>query len=76
VNTRSGTIVLASDNAYLYENLEQHKAIAQSVDPASNLAAQERMLKLAASPGLVIPGHDPAVFLRFPVVKPGIVRID
>jgi len=42
----------------------------------SNLAAQERMLKLAAAPRLVIPGHDPAVFERFPVVKPGVVRID
>jgi hypothetical protein len=34
------------------------------------------MLKLAAAPRLVIPGHDPAVFERFPVVKPGVVRID
>jgi glyoxylase-like metal-dependent hydrolase (beta-lactamase superfamily II) len=74
--TRAGTVVLASDNAYLYENLEKHLAIAQTLDAASNLAAQERMLKLAAAPRLVIPGHDPAVFERFPVVKPGVVRID
>jgi len=76
VATRAGTVVLASDNAYLYENLEKHLAIAQTLDAASNLAAQERMLKLAAAPRLVIPGHDPAVFERFPVVKPGVVRID
>jgi glyoxylase-like metal-dependent hydrolase (beta-lactamase superfamily II) len=74
--TRAGTVVLASDNAYLYENVEKHLAIAQTLDAASNLAAQERMLKLAAAPRLVIPGHDPAVFERFPVVKPGVVRID
>jgi glyoxylase-like metal-dependent hydrolase (beta-lactamase superfamily II) len=74
--TRAGTVVLASDNAYLYENVEKHLAIAQTLDAASNLAAQERMLKLAAAPQLVIPGHDPAVFERFPVVKPGVVRID
>ena len=74
--TRAGTVVLASDNAYLYENLEKHLAIAQTLDAASNLAAQERMLKVAAAPRLVIPGHDPAVFERFPVVKPGVVRID
>jgi glyoxylase-like metal-dependent hydrolase (beta-lactamase superfamily II) len=76
VSTRAGTVVLASDNAYLYENLERHLAIAQTLDAASNLAAQDRMLKLAAAPRLVIPGHDPTVFERFPVVKPGIARID
>ena len=76
VKTAAGTVVLASDNAYLYENLEKHLAIAQTVDAASNLAAQSRMLTLAAKPALVIPGHDPAVFERFPLVKPGVVRID
>jgi glyoxylase-like metal-dependent hydrolase (beta-lactamase superfamily II) len=76
VSTRAGTVVLASDNAYLFENLEKHLAIAQTLDAASNLAAQDRMLKLAAAPRLVIPGHDPAVFERFPVVKPSVVRID
>ncbi|HUL74215.1 MAG TPA: hypothetical protein VLT86_13995, partial [Vicinamibacterales bacterium] len=72
----AGTVILASDNVYLYENLDRHVAIAQTLDAASNLAAQDRMLKLAASPRLVIPGHDPAVFERFPIVKPGVVRID
>jgi glyoxylase-like metal-dependent hydrolase (beta-lactamase superfamily II) len=76
VQTRSGTVVLASDNAYLYQNLESHLAIAQTLDAASNLAAQGRMLTLAASPKLVIPGHDPQVFVRFPVIKPNVVRID
>ena len=77
VATRAGTVVLASDNAYLYENLEKQLAIAQTLDAASNLAAQARMLTLAAAPQPAsMPGHDPAVFERFPVVKPGVVRID
>ena len=76
VSTRSGVVVLASDNAYLYQNLEEHLAIAQTLDAASNLAAQTRMLQLAAAPKFVIPGHDPGVFDRFPVVKSGVVRID
>jgi glyoxylase-like metal-dependent hydrolase (beta-lactamase superfamily II) len=81
VETRSGRVVLASDNAYLFENLDKHLAIAQTAtkspqDVESNLAAQDRMLKLAARPGLVIPGHDPAVFERFPLIKTGVVRID
>jgi|SRR5579862_554486 len=76
VQTRSGTVILASDNMYLYENHDRHVPIAQTLDAASNLAAQDRMFKLAAKPELVIPGHDPAVFDRFPSVKPGVVRID
>ena len=75
VATRAGTVVLASDNAYLYENLEQRLAIAQTLDAAANLAAQARMLALAAKPGLVVPGHDPAVFDRFPAVRAGVARI-
>lgn len=76
VKTRVGTVILASDNAYLYQNLEQHLAIAQTLDAASNLAAQDRMKTLAAGPKLIIPGHDPAVFERFPLVKPNVVRIN
>jgi glyoxylase-like metal-dependent hydrolase (beta-lactamase superfamily II) len=76
VPTRAGTVVLASDNAYLYENLEKKLAISQTLDAASNLAAQARMFTIASSPKLVIPGHDPAVFERFPTVKANVVRID
>lgn len=76
VTTSAGTVVLASDNMYLYENLEKHKPIAATLDAASNLRAQDRMKQLAANPGLIIPGHDPAVITRFPSVAPGIVKIE
>ena len=75
VHTAKGTVVLASDNLYLYENLDRRAAIAQTLDAASNLAAQDRMKRLAASPRLVVPGHDPEVFTRFRSVKPDVVRI-
>ncbi|HLW51858.1 MAG TPA: N-acyl homoserine lactonase family protein [Candidatus Angelobacter sp.] len=76
VNTRSGTVILASDNMYLYENLDKHVPIAASLDFDSNLRAQDRMKQLAANPRLIIPGHDPAVFERFPKVNDRAVRID
>jgi glyoxylase-like metal-dependent hydrolase (beta-lactamase superfamily II) len=76
VATRSGTVVLASDNMYLYENLEKHAPIAQTLDAASNLRAQDRMKTLAAKPGLIIPGHDPLVLTKFAKVADGVVRID
>jgi glyoxylase-like metal-dependent hydrolase (beta-lactamase superfamily II) len=76
VNTKAGTVILASDNMYLYENLEKHAPIAQTWDKDSNLRAQDRMKELAASPKLIIPGHDPAVFERFPKVNERVVRIE
>jgi glyoxylase-like metal-dependent hydrolase (beta-lactamase superfamily II) len=75
VHTTAGTVILASDNMYLYENLEKHVPIAATLDAVSNLRAQDRMKQLAANPGLIVPGHDPAVFSKFPNPRPGIARI-
>jgi glyoxylase-like metal-dependent hydrolase (beta-lactamase superfamily II) len=75
VPTASGTVVLASDNMYLYENLSTHRPIAQTLDSESNLRAQDRMRTIASDPRLIIPGHDPAEFDRFPAVAPGVVEI-
>jgi glyoxylase-like metal-dependent hydrolase (beta-lactamase superfamily II) len=76
VRTRHGTVVVASDNLYLYENLEKGLPIAQTLDAQSNLRAQERMKQIASSPAWIIPGHDPAVFVRFPKPGHGVARID
>jgi glyoxylase-like metal-dependent hydrolase (beta-lactamase superfamily II) len=76
VNTKAGTVILASDNMYLYENLQKHVPIAQTLDAASNLRAQDRMKELAASPRLIVPGHDPAVFEKFPKVSERAVKIE
>src|ERR1017187_983837 len=75
VNTAAGTVVLASDNMYLYENLEKHVPIAATLDADSNLRAQDRMKQLAAARGLIIPGHDPAVMTKFRETAPGVVKI-
>ena len=75
VQTAGGTAVFTSDNVYLYENLEKRAPIAQTLDAASNLKAQERIRSLAASPSLIVPGHDPAVFERFERIADGVVRI-
>jgi glyoxylase-like metal-dependent hydrolase (beta-lactamase superfamily II) len=79
VKIDGGTAVFASDNIYLYENLEKHAPIAQTVDGAagvaSNLQAQDRIRTLASDPRLIIPGHEPLVFEKFPSVGDRIVRI-
>ena len=76
VNTKAGTTVIASDNCYLYENLDKHAPITQTLDAASNLKAQDRMKQLASSPRLIVPGHDPAVFTRFPAPGNGVAKIE
>jgi glyoxylase-like metal-dependent hydrolase (beta-lactamase superfamily II) len=75
VPTVAGTVVIASDNLYLYENLDRRRPIAQTLDSLSNLRAHDRMTKLASAPRLIVPGHDPAVFVRFPTPGNGVARI-
>jgi glyoxylase-like metal-dependent hydrolase (beta-lactamase superfamily II) len=75
VPTAKGTVVIASDNLYLYDNLDRRRPIAATWDTVSNLKAQDRMKRLASSARLIVPGHDPAVFTRFPTVVPGVVAI-
>src|SRR4051812_36345217 len=48
VSTRPHDVVIASDNMYLYENLDTHAPIAQTLDAASNLRTQDRMKSLAS----------------------------
>jgi glyoxylase-like metal-dependent hydrolase (beta-lactamase superfamily II) len=76
VQTRTATVVLASDNMYLDENLEKHQPVAQTLDAASNLRTQERMRSLASDTKFLVPGHDPAVFTRFEKISDRIVRIE
>ena len=75
VRAAAGTAVFTSDNVYLYENLDKRVPIAQTLDAASNLTAQDRIRTLASRPELIVPGHDPAVFERFTAVAEGVVRI-
>ncbi|MEO7362248.1 MAG: N-acyl homoserine lactonase family protein [Gemmatimonadaceae bacterium] len=75
VRIANGMVVIASDNAYLYENLEQQRPIAQTLDSLSNLRAQKRMFEIASARKLVVPGHDPAVMSRFERIAPGVVRV-
>jgi glyoxylase-like metal-dependent hydrolase (beta-lactamase superfamily II) len=61
--------VLASDNCYLYRNLETQSPIPtfSPADREGNLQALTRMVSLAGARERVVPGHDPLQFSRFPV---------
>jgi glyoxylase-like metal-dependent hydrolase (beta-lactamase superfamily II) len=61
-------VVLASDNCYLYRNLETRTPIPtfSPADREDNLKALDRMIGLAGARERVVPGHDPLIFSRFP----------
>ena len=75
VNTEGGTVILASDNVWFYPNLDQNLANSLTFDPEAQLQAQSRMRELASKPEWIIPGHDRAVFDRFPSPIKGVARI-
>jgi glyoxylase-like metal-dependent hydrolase (beta-lactamase superfamily II) len=75
VATREGPVVIAGDATYLYWNNQRHVPVGTSVDPWANLEAIRAMQREAASPFLVLPGHDRRVMDWFPEVGDGIVHI-
>lgn len=77
VSTGSNKVVLASDNIWIYYNLE-HPAPASTggtLDPAGYLKAMERMKSMVKDTKFIIPGHDADIFHRFPKVAEGVVEI-
>jgi len=78
VNSNSGDnrIVIASDAVWVYYNIEKLAPIPWAVlDQAAYVEAMKRMKTLVTDPALIVPGHDAAVFTRFPEVKDRIVKI-
>jgi len=66
VMTVSGWLVLASDAAHFYENFIARKPFPIVVDLQDMLDGFNTIQRLASTPGLIIPGHDPLVRRYFP----------
>ncbi|SLN38315.1 N-acyl homoserine lactonase family protein [Pseudooctadecabacter jejudonensis] len=66
VHTQAGWMVLASDAAHFYENLQARKPFPIVVDLQNMLDGFDRLERLASHPSLIIPGHDPLVRQYFP----------
>jgi len=72
VQTAGGVVVLASDAAHLYENLEADRPtwIVHSLPDMYD--AFDRVRELAGDGGVIVPGHDPEVVRRFPAAGTGL----
>ena len=66
VSTRRGWVVLASDASHFYANMEQSRPFPIVWSVTDMVAGYGRLRSLAASPGHIIPGHDPLVLERYP----------
>jgi len=70
VKTRRGYVVLASDAAHYYANMDRGLPYPFVVHVGDTLEGFRRAAKLADSASHIIPGHDPEVVLRYPAAKP------
>jgi glyoxylase-like metal-dependent hydrolase (beta-lactamase superfamily II) len=78
VQTGGDKVILASDNIWIYYNLEQLKSSPYpngTFDTTAYVKSMQRMKTLASNIKYIIPGHDPAIFSRFRMIKPDIVKI-
>jgi glyoxylase-like metal-dependent hydrolase (beta-lactamase superfamily II) len=77
VETARGPVVLASDAAHFWANLQRETPYPVVADVTQYLESLRALRMLAPSIDHIIPGHDPAVLARFPAAAgPDIVRLD
>lgn len=69
VHTARGWLVLASDAAHYYANVDRRIPFPVVIDVEQMLRGHQRLLKAASSAEHFIPGHDPLVLARYPHVK-------
>ena len=77
IATSKGAVVIASDASHYFENIEGDRPFAILHDVPGMFHAFDRITELADGSGHVIPGHDPAVFDRYPALdgQPGRVAV-
>lgn len=78
VETGGDKIILASDNIWIYYNLDHLTSSPYpngTFDTTAYVKSMQRMKTQASDIKYIIPGHDPAVFSKFPLVKSDIVKI-
>ena len=67
--TQRGWVVLASDAAHYYANIEQSRPFPVVYNVGDMLEGHKRAYALAGSPRHLVPGHDPLVLKRYPAPR-------
>ncbi len=74
-DTGSDKVIIASDNAWYYYNLTSLLSIPITFDQKAYIQNLKRMKGMVKNIDLILPGHDPEVFSKFPKVAEDVVRI-
>ncbi|MDJ0765862.1 MAG: N-acyl homoserine lactonase family protein [Myxococcota bacterium] len=69
-----GSVILASDNAYVHENIKTLRSTGSTGSPTSDVLQFKKMLSLVKQDKFVIPGHAPSV-TAFPRVADNVYEI-
>ncbi|TCO50380.1 glyoxylase-like metal-dependent hydrolase (beta-lactamase superfamily II) [Kribbella antiqua] len=72
VQTARGNVVLASDASHFYENLEDDRPFPILTSMTGMYGAFDRIKELGDD---AVPGHDPLVLERYPLLTPDIAQI-
>lgn len=76
VETRNGIYALTQDVAYTYENATDYKPLGLGLDNVEQLLSIHKVNKLVGgNADFIIPGHDVAVFDKYPAEQVGKNRI-
>jgi glyoxylase-like metal-dependent hydrolase (beta-lactamase superfamily II) len=77
VRTATDKIIVASDNIWIYYNLEHLRSAPAygTFDTSGYVKSMQRMKTLASDMKYIIPGHDSELFSKFPVIKEGVIKI-
>ncbi|MDP6707120.1 MAG: N-acyl homoserine lactonase family protein [Alphaproteobacteria bacterium] len=66
VLTKRGWVMLASDASHFYDNVYNMAPYPIVYSVGEMLEGFEKLMRLAETPGHIIPGHDPLVMERYP----------
>jgi glyoxylase-like metal-dependent hydrolase (beta-lactamase superfamily II) len=75
LDTRRGPLVVASDVAHYYENIETERPFTTLLHLGQMLDGYRRLRLMAEGGDHVVPGHDPLVMERHPPARPGLEGI-
>jgi glyoxylase-like metal-dependent hydrolase (beta-lactamase superfamily II) len=70
VLTEAGAVVIGSDASHFFANIESDRPFRILHDVPGMYASFDRINELASAPELVVAGHDPLIFERFPAASP------
>ena len=75
VNSDKNKVIIASDNSWLYHNLINLLPVPLTFDSNAYTQNLKRMRSMVKNVDLILPGHDPLVFSKFPKIIEDVVEV-